>query len=245
VRTVAPHAPRQKSDRLKGVSSYTSNGNLSGSYWQGSVVADGKAYVASACPQCVPSSGGFEAFVCSDCSYAGWATVKHRSFHSIVSAPASVVSHSYLAALLASPRATTPTIVLKPRSLRPTVKTVAQAFRDVLDFGSDWRLVDEAIAENAATLLAIETASFDTQRPDELSIDEIVALSTNTEATTAEIANVRPAALAAFYAWADPSGHAFVAASDLAPSSTLQPTPSTKCKEVSITKALRSVLGYG
>ena len=240
-RVVAPLVPRQKSDRLKGVHSYATSGDWGqGSYWKGSVVDDGKAHIASACFECVPSSGDYEAFICSACSDAGWSTVKHRSFHSVASAPASVVSHSQLAALFASPMVA-PTIVLKPRSSRPKIQPDVQAFRDMLEFDSGWSLVEDAIVANAAALLAVETASFDTQRSDELSIDEIVALSTDIEAAAAEVAAVRPEALAAFCAWAEPSARAFVVASDLAPTSTLQPTPSTKCKEVSITKALRSV----
>ena len=191
MRVVAPLVPRQKSDRLKGVPSYVTSGDWGqGSYWKGSVVDDGKAHIASACFECVPSSGGYEAFICSVCSDAGWSTVKHRSFHS-------VVSHSQLAALLASP-VVAPTIVLKPRSSCPKIKPTVQAFRDMLEFDSGWSLVEDAIVANAAALLAVETASFDTQRSDELSIDEIVALSTDIEAAAAEVAAVRPEALAAF-----------------------------------------------
>ena len=104
-------------------------------------------------------------------------------------------------------------------------------------------LVSDQIIASRNALIDVETAAFDTRRVDEFTIDDFDSDASFEKSLDAMKVN-DAGAFAAFASWVDlcpPSVIAFVAANSRVPSTSLQPVPSTKCREIPITAALRSV----
>jgi hypothetical protein len=227
------------------------------------------AKVAVAQPMCeCYSAPGFESHMCASCVAATWTTVPFRANSRIAASggaasqciptamdvlssisrsavsvaespsqplvsPSNVLS-SVLSAAVSVPAQRSSSVKSSPSQVLDALTDSDLFWLSMAEISNAKEVADLQRSNRAAALAAKvahdaaiiqETASFDTQRADEVTLDEALG----------------------YYASAYPSGYAEVpvsgsalAAITRAPSSDLQSVPSTKCKEVPLSSALRT-----
>ena len=198
------------------------------------------------------ASPGFESFQCASCVAATWIVPRRVSSQLLAPDVSLAVRQSsptdYLSAVLSAPVVVpprSPSVSSRSRRLpssagslpsRSDALTTSDLFwlsmaeisntedRAAIQLATETAALAAKVAYDAE--VARETAVFDTQRADEFSLDE--ALGYYTSLSPSEYTGI-------------PSGGAALASFVRASSSDLQSIPSTKCKEVPLSSALRTI----